>query len=197
MAKVTYPQADYQEIPESPPGTGRSSIELYRSTLQCIQELQAIVNTDKVARHTFRAFYRGIPEISSNRRHMGEIASAKLMTTLRELDNLLTWPEGWNGYDALAPDYAAVQYAKHWIELFHQEVITSGQEWIEPNVTASAEGEVVFEWWHGTKGLAFYAGNQHVEYLKDWGANINTEMENGFANSPAIRRSLWKWLMSS
>jgi hypothetical protein len=118
------------------------------------------------------------------------------LSTLAKLYDLLTWPEGWNGYDALAPDYKAVEYTIHWIELFYQEIVASGQEWIEPNVTASAEGEVVFEWWHSTKGLATYIGNQSAEYLKDWGTNINTEMEDGSANSPDIRRNLWTWLMS-
>lgn len=120
----------------------------------------------------------------------------QILSTFENLSDLLTWPAGWNAYNALAPDYKAVQYAVHWIELFYQEVDASGQKWIEPNVTASAEGEVVFEWWCGTKGLAIYVGNRSAEYLKDWGANINIEMEDGYANSPDIRRDLWTWLMS-
>ena len=63
-------------------------------------------------------------------------------------------------------------------------------------MTASAEGEVVLEWWYGDKGLTIYIDNQSAVYLKDWGADINTEMEDGYANSPSIRLALWKWLMS-
>lgn len=194
MAQITYSPTGYQEMPGVPLGTGRSSIELYCSAARSVQELQTGINTGRVAIHTFLAFCRDIPTIPSNIRN--EVDRAGILPTIRTLYDLLTWPEGWNGYDALAPNYKAVQYAVHWIELFYQEVVASGQEWIEPNVTASAEGEVVFEWCCGTKGLAIYIGNQSAEYLKDWGANINTEMEDGYANSPAIRRNLWMWLMS-
>lgn len=194
MAQITYSRTGYQEMPEASLGTGRSSIELYCSAVRSIQELRPVI--DEVAVQTFWAFYRDIPAIPSNIRKFEEVNRAKILPTIGKLYDLLTWPEGWNGYDALAPDYKAVQYAVHWIELFYQEVIASGQEWIEPNVTASAEGEVVFEWWRGAKGLAIYVGNQSAEYLKDWGANINTEMEDGYANSPDIRRNLWMWLMS-
>ncbi len=109
---------------------------------------------------------------------------------------MLTWPNGWNGYDACAPKYEAVQYADHWVELFYQEVRDLGWGWIEPNMTASAEGEVVFEWRHSTKALTIYIGNEIAEYVKDWGADMNTEMEDGYANSPSIRLALWKWLMN-
>ncbi len=108
--------------------------------------------------------------------------------------SLLTWNKGWNGYDACPPEYKAIQYADHWIELLYQEIVGSGQMWIEPNVTASAEGEVVFEWRQGEKHLTVYVGNEIVEYVKDWGADINTEMEDGYIDSPIIRHYLWKWL---
>jgi hypothetical protein len=125
-----------------------------------------------------------------------EFARKELSSTLAEIYDLLTWPEGWNGYDACAPKYGAVQYANHWIELFYLEIIDLRLDWLEPNVTASAEGEVVFEWRHGLNRLTVYVGNQSAEYVKDWGADINTEMEDGYANSPSIRRALWKWLMN-
>ena len=41
-----------------------------------------------------------------------------------------------------------------------------------------------------------FCGNQSAEYVKDWGADVNTEMEDGYASSPTIRRALWNWLMS-
>jgi len=120
----------------------------------------------------------------------------EILRTLAELYNLSTWPEGWNGYDARAPELEAIQYAAWWINVFYGEVADLHLDWSEPNVTASAEGEVAFEWRHGTKNLTIYIGNQSTEYLKDWGADINTEMEDGYADSPNIRRSLWKWLVS-
>ncbi len=119
----------------------------------------------------------------------------EITSTLAEIYDLSTWPEGWNGYGALAPKHEAIQYASHWIELFYREIVDLRLDWLKPNVTASAEGEVVFEWRHGVKTLTIYIGNQSIEYVKAWGADINTEMEDGLANSPIVCRALWKWLM--
>lgn len=66
--------------------------------------------------------------------------------------------------------------------------------WIEPNVTASEEGDVVFEWWHHTKKLTVYIGNQSAEYVKVWGTDINSDMSDGDANPISTCRSLWEWL---
>jgi hypothetical protein len=123
------------------------------------------------------------------------IVHQAITPTLAEIDDLSTWPKGWNSYDALAPKYEAIQYARHWIELFYREVMDLRLDWLKPNVTASAEGDVAFEWRRGVKNLTVYIGNQSAEYGKDWGTDIDTEMEDGPANSPIIRRALWKWLM--
>jgi hypothetical protein len=80
--------------------------------------------------------------------------------------------------------------------LFYRELIDLPLDWLEPNVTASAEGEVAFEWRHGRKNLTIYIGNQSAEYGKDWGTDINTKMEDGPADSSTIRQALWQWLMS-
>ena len=123
------------------------------------------------------------------------IVHREITPTLAEIEDLLTWPEGWNSYDALAPKQEAIQYAREWIELLYRDIIGLSLDWLEPNVTASAEGEVVFEWRRGRKNLTIYVGNQSAEYGKDWGTDVTTEMEDGPANSPVIRQALWKWLM--
>ncbi len=118
-----------------------------------------------------------------------------LLPTFNKIYNLLTLPDGWNGYDGCAPQSAAVEYAHHWMSLLYLEVTSSGQKWLDPNVTASGEGEVVFEWWQGSKKLTIYIGNQSAEYVKVWGPDINTDMEDGLADSLDMRGLLWKWLI--
>jgi hypothetical protein len=201
MPQIARTTSGYQETGERiPTGTSRSSITLYQSALHSIQELQS--GTGTASRLLYQAairtlnFYVNFSENSYLVRHNNEVIRQALQPTLNEIYNLLTWPEGWNGYDACAPKFEAVQYASHWIELFYRDIVSSGQEWIDPNVTASAEGEVVFEWRHGIKNLTIYIGNQSAQYVIDWGADINTEMEDGYANSPGIRQRLWRWLMS-
>ncbi len=119
-----------------------------------------------------------------------------LLPNLTKLYNLLTLSDGWDGYDGCAPTYDIVEYAQHWLFLLYREITTSGNKWCDPAITASSEGEVVFEWWQEPKKLTIYVGNQSAEYVKVWGPDINTDMEDGSANSPDMRDSLWKWLMS-
>jgi hypothetical protein len=118
------------------------------------------------------------------------------MTTNVKIYSLLTLPDGWNGYDGCAPKHSAVKRAYHWVNLLYHEVTSSGQKWLDPNVTANGEGEVVFEWWQGSKKLTIYIGDQSAEYIKVWGPDINTNMDDGQADSPDMHGSLWKWLMS-
>lgn len=114
--------------------------------------------------------------------------------TLTEIHNLLTWDAGWNSYDACAPGYDAVMYADSWIVQMFLAVTASNRNWFKPNVTASEEGEVVFEWWYGARKLTIYVGNQSAEYMKVWGTDTNSEMSDGDASLISTCRSLWEWL---
>ncbi len=119
---------------------------------------------------------------------------AGIESTLAELVALLDWREGWNGYDAPAPSHQAVQRAILWIKNLSVEVSHTGREWIEPNVTAGADGEVVLEWWRGARKLTVYITDQEVDYVKVWGINVHSQMAEGEANSSNVCRSLWLWL---
>jgi len=120
--------------------------------MRSIQEIHS--NTSRTSEILYQTAIRAIEgsygDTSETERDTEEDIRTEILPTLIEIHELLTWPDGWNGYSARAPKYSAVQYADHWIELFY----------------------------------------------KDWGANINTEMEDGLANSHSIRLALWKWLMS-
>jgi hypothetical protein len=103
--------------------------------------------------------------------------------TLAQIDNLLTWGAGWNGYDSLAPDPDAVAHAENWITRLYREMADSGHTWIMPNVIADASGDVVFEWWYGKKKLTVYIGDESAEYVQVWGADIHSGMSDGDAES--------------
>lgn len=202
MPQIASLKLDNREmlVEKMPSGTSWSSITLQQTVLDSMQELQFGIGKgsdllNQVAIRTLGGFSFAAQGASLSLQNK-EFARKELSSTLAEIYDLLTWPEGWNGYDACAPKYEAVQYADHWIELFYLVVMNLRLDWLEPNVTASAEGEVVFEWRHGINRLTVYIGNQSAEYVKDWGADINTEMEDGYANSPSIRQALWKWLMN-
>src|SRR5947209_4094563 len=107
------------------------------------------------------------------------IVKEVLKQTLAQLQVLLTWEVEWNSYDAIVPSHEAVLRAEDWIVKLFLAVADLGRVWINPNVTASADGEVVFEWWYGQKKLTVYVSDESVDYVQVWGTNIDSEMAEG------------------
>src|ERR1700752_2379665 len=99
-----------------------------------------------------------------------------------KLELMRFWEEGWTGHSVLAPKSVAIDRAMIWLGELYASLATSGRDkarqWEEPHITASADGEVVFEWWNGSKGLSVYVSETDVSYIKDWGVNIQDEMED-------------------
>jgi hypothetical protein len=126
----------------------------------------------------------------------GELPVEELALPLARLQALRQREEGWNGYDALPPDPHAIAYAEAWLRSLYQGAERWGAPWREPHVTSSAEGEVVSEWWNGPKKLTVYCTGAEASYVKVWGPDICTEMEDGDASAPAIQQQLWSWLVS-
>jgi hypothetical protein len=78
--------------------------------------------------------------------------------TWTDLDALLSWQEGWNGYDAATPRHEAIGHAVGWIEELYEDTLTTGERWMAPNV--------VFEWWEAQRKLTVYIHPETVEYVK-------------------------------
>lgn len=94
----------------------------------------------------------------------------------------------------MVPKHEAIGRALVWIEDLYEDTLTTGKRWIAPNVVADADGNVVFEWWEDQKKLTIYIHPETVEYVKVWGPDIFSEMENGEAEGIEARRMLWNWL---
>lgn len=165
-----------------PSGTSKANKALHESAL-----------------HSILGFYYGTSESLAafyplSAEDIQGLARETIGDTLTEIHKLLTWDEGWNSYDSCAPAPHAVMYADSWIVQMFVAVAGSNRNWIKPNVTASEEGEVVFEWWCRARKLTIYVGNQSAEYVKVWGIDIDAEMSDGDANLISTCRSLWEWL---
>ncbi len=124
----------------------------------------------------------------------GHYSKTPIKETLTQIHNLLALRNGWNGYNSLAPNSDAVLHAENWVVQLFLEVADSGLTWIQPNVIADAEGEVVFEWWYGKKKLTVYIGEESAEYIEVWGTDIHSEISDGDAEPISTCRSLWLWL---
>ena len=114
--------------------------------------------------------------------------------TGEEIISLSSWPEGWNGYDAAAPSPEAIRHALSWIEDLYEDTLTLDRRWIAPHVVADADGNVVLEWWEGRKKLTIYVHPDTVEYIKVWGPDIFSDMEDGEVEGTEDHRALWRWL---
>jgi hypothetical protein len=126
----------------------------------------------------------------------GDTVPADLFETMDELNALSELLPGWNGYDVAAPKTSSILQAKKWIREIYEDATRMGALWRKPHVAADENGDVTFEWWSGDKGLTIYISEQAVTYLKDWGPNIVTEMEDGVVTRAEQRRELWAWLTS-
>ncbi len=104
---------------------------------------------------------------------------------------------GWNGYDAEPASGASLERAREWLLELFKVSLADALPWLPPSIAPGDEGEVVFEWWHNGKTLTVYVEPAGAQYVKSWGANINTEMSDGDASSGNASGRLWKWLMAT
>lgn len=105
-----------------------------------------------------------------------------LETIIAQIHEMLTWPAGWNTYDALPISPASAVHAEAWITEVYQRDLTLVDD---INVIADAWGDVVFEWWGKVKDkhLTIYIGKDVIDYVRDWGLNMETEMDDGVITS--------------
>ena len=120
-----------------------------------------------------------------------------LSATIAQLRELLTWQDGWNSYDALAPDPDAVSYAEQWITEVYQHIASTQQQWIEPNITGSSDGEVYFVWHHGQRKLSVYVDKQNIDYAQVWGRGVKAKITDGDINTIDDTQQLWQWLLET
>lgn len=123
--------------------------------------------------------------------------------SLRQVYALRSLPLGWNGGDSLPPAAESVRYARHWLEAQWQQCQAEGVRWYAPNVTADAEGSVVFEWWAEDRTLSLYfvenaeesGGGRTAEYLK-FGrrdGSLAGLREQDTAETPEAATALMRW----
>lgn len=117
-----------------------------------------------------------------------------LLETMDELNALTKLLPGWNGYDVSAPSPTAILATIPWVQTFYREAVEEAGRWIAPHVTADETGEVMFEWSNGDKALTAYVSEDEVTLARDWGPDIETEMESAVDPSTDLRREWWAWL---
>jgi hypothetical protein len=119
-----------------------------------------------------------------------------LRDALTKIYDLLSREENSNDDYTFVPNPDAVAQAKGLIVNLFQISEDLGLHWIEPSITASPEGEVLFEWWCEKKKLTIYVGGQTIDYVQVWGTDIHAKITDGDLESTSDCCSLWIWLTS-
>lgn len=92
-------------------------------------------------------------------------------------------------------DSLARTRAEHW---FYGMLQTLGALWgVDYLITDNDGIDGVIELWakNGTKKLSIYVNEKYVAiYIKAWGPNIMTEMEDGIVGDEKKLCELWQWL---
>jgi hypothetical protein len=96
----------------------------------------------------------------------------------------------------LGADNKTYKYTIEWLDKLRTVITANKMWWCEPLVNLGIDSEIVFEWWHQNHKLTVYILGNTAEYIKVWGTDIDSEMEDGSAISPAELTNLWKWLVS-
>lgn len=122
-------------------------------------------------------------------------AKEALWDTQIEIYHLLATPALEDDETSWIPELDAVNQAYNWIMQLFLITSDTGLAWIRPHVTSNPDGEVVFEWWHGVKKMTIYVSEQSVDFVRVWGTDIHSRIDEGNAESTSVCRSLWIWLM--
>jgi hypothetical protein len=116
-----------------------------------------------------------------------------LQTAKDSIYRLAHFKANWDGFGSAKPDSVAIQRSVRLLQILHRNVQTTGLPWSDPHVAASEDGNVTFEWWKGQLKLTLYVGPGSVDFIRVWGPNMESEMNDGVLQGDMFEW-LWRWL---
>ncbi len=96
--------------------------------------------------------------------------------------------------DIPQPNPDSMTRAIRWIATLYSDTYQYDR-WFRPFISSDENGDVVFEWWRDERKLTVFVTPTTVDYIKVWGVNIFTEMEDGTLHTDATVRDVWQWLV--
>lgn len=114
-----------------------------------------------------------------------------LLASHSVLDKLATLAANWDSHGSVRPHPVAIERSRQLLEEVFRATATIG--WQAPHISASEDGEVVFEWWNGSRKLTLYVGPQETTFLKSWGPHLVDDMADGVLGE-SWDPLLWTWL---
>jgi hypothetical protein len=117
-----------------------------------------------------------------------------LLNIAARVDKLLTWGADWQDYEGTPPSQNVADQALRWIQQLYLEVLLNGRAWIDPLITASPDSKALFEWQRRGRRLTVRVTDDGITYSKVWGTRPRFQFEDGPADTPETRESIWDWL---
>lgn len=106
--------------------------------------------------------------------------------------------ENWDGHASLAPSEDVVRSARETYALLKAAALAGNAPWIEPHIGSNERGQIMLEWWNGLRTLTlFVRSSAQIDYLKSWGSNIESEMEDGVVEKILDFVQLSHWLYNA
>ena len=115
---------------------------------------------------------------------------------LERLDTISRWREGRDDeeHEPEKPSQQAIDRAKQVVGELLGAVISEGKPLHTPFVSYDQEGYINVVWRKGNHELYLEINEDEIEYVKVWGANIDSEMDAGVPSKENYL-TLWEWLL--
>lgn len=121
-----------------------------------------------------------------------DLTAHRLTACLSALEALRN---NWDGRRGVAPSSALVDHAREVVAMLHAGAMTRGIRWEVPHVGSNERGQITLEWWSGPRTLTIFVRDiDQIEFLKAWGSDIASEMEDGEISRLSDFGTLSNWL---
>lgn len=122
-----------------------------------------------------------------------DVVTYLVQSAQSDLRRVAAFPDDWDNAGSLAPRAASVANAAARLVEICDVAMRTGR-WNPPHIGVSESGEVTFEWWRANRKLTIYFGDESMEVLRVWGADMDDEMVHETVSHPAAIAQAWAWL---
>jgi hypothetical protein len=120
------------------------------------------------------------------------VTQDRISAVLAPIENLQA---NWDGNGSPAPKPATLVNAREFLGMLTGAAVAGGLPFNNPLVSVDHRGYITLEWWHNSRSLTVYINSDNaIEYLKVWGTDITSDMEDGSVTLLTDVISLLKWL---
>ncbi len=154
--------------------------------------------------HDSRAPYIGTNSVTAGSLPMGDMRRPEndlsrlvLQPVLDRLAALRGFQSNWNGRGGQAASRHLLSHAEYLIGNYYQASASTGFGWSNPVLNLDEDGGLVLEWWRGLKKFTLYlAPAEKPRFVRVWGDDIDTEMDDGTLAEVDDFAELWVFLNS-